>query len=305
MGMHAHTHGHGRHAQLILSASAVATLAYVALALIMGLRAHSLALVSEAGHNLTDFLALLLTFTGVYFQSKPPTAQKTFGFHRAGVLAALANVVSLFVITILIVVDAVHRLAAPQPVATAPMIWVAAVGLVMNTTIALLLESGRTDVNIGAAFLHMAGDALATALVLIGAVAIRRTGMNAIDPILSLVIAALIVVSGWNVLRDTLNILLEGAPRGMRPDEVRTQLIALDGVAAVHDLHIWSLGSHAHALSAHIQIADIPPSQSEQIRRRCCAMLAQRYQIRHATLQFENTACEQGDQCHIAPQHDH
>lgn len=300
-----HVHAHGGRARTVLTVSAAATLGYVALAFVMGLRAHSLALVSEAGHNLTDFLALGLTWLGVYFQSKPADARKSFGYHRAGVLAALVNVATLFVITALIVMEAISRLNAPQAVATGPMLWVAAVGLIMNTAIAWMLESGRHDVNIGAAFLHMAGDALATALVIVGALVIARTGLVVVDPILSLLIAGLILASGWGVLRDTLNILLEGTPRGMKSEIVAAELAGVEGVLAVHDLHIWSLGSHAHALSAHVQIADIPPSASDQIRRNLCALLAERYHIRHATLQFEAFACETSERCRIADDHSH
>lgn len=296
--MHTHSHGDGHHhhhaarTQTVLTLSGLATLAYVLLAFVMGLRAHSLALVSEAGHNLTDFLALGLTWLGVYLQSKPPTPRKTFGYHRAGVLAALANVLSLVVITVLIVTEAVHRLQAPGPVATGPMLWVGVAGLVMNSAIALFLESGRHDVNIRAAFVHMLGDALATALVIFAALVIARTGLTVVDPLLSLAIAFLILASGWGIFRETLNILLEGAPVGMKLEAVAADLAGVAGVQAVHDLHIWSLGSESHALSAHVQIADIPPSASEEIRQALCALLAARYRIRHATLQFEHAACE-------------
>jgi len=294
--MHTHSHGeghaHSHRAQTVLTLSALATLAYVALAFVMGMRAHSLALMSEAGHNLTDFLALGLTWLGVYLQNKPPTARKTFGYHRAGVLAALANVLSLFVITALIVAEAIHRLRAPGPVATTPMLWVGVVGLLMNSAIALLLEGGRGDVNIRAAFVHMLGDALATALVIFAALVIARTGLVVVDPLLSLVIAGLILTSGWGIFRETLNILLEGTPVGVSAQQVAADLAEVAGVRAVHDLHIWSLGSQAHALSAHVQIEDIPPSASEEIRKALCALLAERYQIRHATLQFEHTVCE-------------
>lgn len=294
--MHTHSHGeghaHSHRAQTVLTLSALATLGYVLLAFVMGVRAHSLALVSEAGHNLTDFFALGLTWLGVYLQNKPPTARKTFGYHRAGVLAALANVLSLFVITALIVAEAIHRLRAPGPVATGPMLWVGVVGLIMNSAIALLLEGGRGDVNIRAAFVHMLGDALATALVIFAALVIARTGLVVVDPLLSLVIAGLILASGWGIFRETLNILLEGAPVGMNSHQVAADLAEVAGVRAIHDLHIWSLGSQSHALSAHIQIEDIPPSASEDIRKALCALLAERYQIRHATLQFEHTVCE-------------
>ncbi|MGH9392934.1 MAG: cation diffusion facilitator family transporter [Terriglobales bacterium] len=290
--MHARSHAGHHHTQAILTWGAAATLAYVVLAFVAGLQAHSLALISEAGHNLTDFLALLLSGIGVWFQSKPPTPKKTFGYHRAGVLAALANVLSLFVITALILTEAIARLRAPAAVAPGPMLWVAAIGLGMNAAIALGLRgSGHGDVNLRAAFLHMLGDAVATALVLIGALVIARTGWAVVDPILSLAIAFLIVASGWGVLRDTLNILLEGAPIGLRSEQVALELAEVAGVRAIHDLHIWSLGAQAHALSAHVQIADIPPSASEQIRLALCGLLAERYHIHHATLQFEHEQC--------------
>jgi cobalt-zinc-cadmium efflux system protein len=289
--MHTQTHSHGQ-ATTVLTLGAIATLGYVLLAFVVGLRAHSLALVSEAGHNLTDFLALGLSWLGVYWQSKPPTGHKTYGFHRAGVLAALVNVVTLFAITVWIVIEAIARLRTPEPVAAGPMLWVAILGLVMNALIAWKLEGGHGDVNLRAAFLHMLGDAVATALVIVGALVIARTGWVGLDPILSLLIAALILLSGWGVFRDTLNILLEGAPRGLRPAEVQAELVAVEGVMAVHDLHIWSLGSHAHALSAHVQIADVQLSASEALRRRLCALLDERYHIHHATLQFETGACD-------------
>ncbi|TAN23029.1 MAG: cation transporter [Acidobacteria bacterium] len=296
--MHAHTHHRTR---TFLTLGAFATLGYVVLAFVVGMQAHSLALVSEAGHNLTDFLALALTWVGVYFETRPPTANKTFGFQRAGVLTALVNVVTLFVITVLIVVEAVARFHAPGTVATGPMLWVAVIGLVMNATIAWFLESGHHDVNLRAAFLHMVGDAAATALVIVGAIVIANTGWMVVDPILSLVIAALILASGWGIFRETLNILLEGAPRGVKSAQVQADLAAVAGVEAVHDLHIWSLGSQSHALSAHVRIADVQVSASDVIRLRLCALLDERYHIHHATLQFETDgAC---DGCTIREPH--
>ncbi|MGH9413071.1 MAG: cation diffusion facilitator family transporter [Terriglobales bacterium] len=289
---HTHAHsGHGEHTRTLLTVGAIATLGYVVLAFVMGLQAHSLALISEAGHNLTDFLALALTWVGVYFATKPPTANKTFGFQRAGVLTALVNVITLFVITVLIIVEAVARFHAPGAVATGPMLWVATVGLVMNSAIAWSLERGQDDVNLRAAFLHMLGDALATALVIVGAIVIAHTGWEIVDPILSLVIAALILISGLGILRDTLNILLEGTPRGVKSAQVQADLARVEGVEAVHDLHIWSLGSQSHALSAHVRIADVQLSASDAIRQRLCALLDERYDIHHATLQFETGAC--------------
>lgn len=297
--MHVHRHSGSEHTRTLLALSGLATLAYVIVAFLVGLRAHSLALVSEAGHNLTDFLALALAWLAVYLESKPPTPSKTFGYHRAGVLAALVNVASLAAITVLIVVEAIGRVRAPGAVATTPMFWVACAGLAMNLTIAALLPHGHADVNLRAAFLHMAGDALATGLVLVGALVIAHTGWTIVDPLLSFAIAALIVASGWSVLRDVLNILLEAAPAGIGTREVTGALAGIEGVLAVHDLHIWSLGSCAHALSAHIQIADIPPSESQAILERVQKLLAERFAVCHSTIQFESLLCDESGRCRM------
>ncbi len=303
--MHVHSHGPASGRQgLILKAAAVATLGYVLLAFAAGLYAHSLALLSEAGHNLTDFLALIVSWVGVYLQSKPPTESKTFGYHRAGVLAALLNVVTLVVLTVFIVVGAIVRLQHPVAVATRPMLLVAAVGVLMNGVIAALLHRGKADVNVRGAFLHMVGDALSTALVIVGALVIAATGKVWVDPALSLLIAAFILWSSWGVLHETLNILLEGSPRGVATDQVCHALEAVEGVEEVHDMHIWSLGSQAHALSCHVRIADIPPSESDSILRCLQQLLADRYNIRHSTIQFENSACAISHGC-VIPVHEH
>lgn len=305
--MHMHAHDGDARSMRGLKLGAAVTFAYVLLALSAGLWAHSLALVSEAGHNLTDFLALLLSWLGVYLQTKPPTESKTWGYHRAGVLAAFINVLSLGVLTVLIVVEAFERFRQPVEVHTGPMLWVAMIGLTMNAGIAWSLMHGRRDVNIRAAFLHMVGDAISTALVIVGALLIRWTGAVVIDPALSLLIAAFIVWSGWDALKETLEILLEASPRGIRTDEVRQDLRGLEGVRDVHDMHIWSLGSAARALSCHIQIADIPPSESAGILERVRGLLADRYHIVHTTIQFENAACEIRDGCVLTvdPGHQH
>ena len=270
----------------------VATLVYVALTLVAGMRAHSLALLSEAGHNMSDFLALALSFVAVYFQTRPPTNSKTFGYQRAGVLAAFLNAATLILISLWIAVEAVHRLSAPVVVQPQLMMWVAAAGVVMNGVIAALLWGVARDVNMRSAFIHMAGDTLSTAAVIAGGAGILFTGQNWIDPVLSILIAALILWSSVDIVRETLNILLEGTPRGLSLSKIRAGMEAVDGVINVHDLHVWSLGSQSHALACHVQIDDIPPSESNCILLKINALARDNFHIHHTTIQFECDGCE-------------
>lgn len=286
--------------QRVLRFSLIATLAYVLLTLIAGLRAHSLALVSEAGHNASDALAIVLSFVAVWFQTRPPTDQKTFGYQRAGVLAAFLNALTLIVISGWIALEAVHRFRHPTPVAPRIMMFVAAAGVVMNGLIAALLWRVSHDVNIRSVFVHMLGDTLSTAAVIAGGLAILLTGSTWIDPALSVAIAALILWSSVAIVRETLNILLEGTPRGISLVDIRRTLAAIDGVENVHDLHVWSLGSNSHALSSHVTIADIPPSESNRILDRINGVLRERFRIYHTTLQFEHVVCEVAHGCLVS-----
>ena len=297
-----HTHGPitGR-GSAALRIGAALTLAYVLFTLVAGIWGHSLALISESAHNLTDFLALVLSWLAVYLQSKPADQNRTFGYHRAGVLAAFLNVLTLLVLTLFIVVEAIARLHAPGDVHSSWMLIAGIIGVAMNTGIAISLTRHRGDLNLRGAFVHMMGDAVSAALIVAGAVAISITGQTVIDPLLSLVIAGFIIWTSWGVFRETINILLEGAPSGIRPDQVAGELLSLPGVQGVHDLHIWSLGSHAHALSAHIRIANIPPSESDAILRRVRQRLGDRFHIHHTTVQFENQWCDTGECCQIPP----
>ena len=283
--------------QSVLFFSLAATLVYVAVTFVAGLRAHSLALLSEAGHNLSDFLALLLSFVAVYFQTRPVSHNKTFGYQRAGVLAAFVNAASLIVISLWIAYEAVHRLSAPITVQPRLMIYVAAAGVLMNGVIAALLWSVARDVNLRSAFLHMAGDTLSTAAVIAGGAGILFTGQNWIDPVLSLFIAALILWSSFGIVRETLNILLEGTPRGISLADIRTGMEAVEGVINVHDLHVWSLGSNSRALACHVTIADIPPSESACILVNLNQVLHDRFHISHTTIQFEHSGCKVLDGC--------
>lgn len=281
----------------VLRFSLIATVAYVAITLIAGLRAHSLALVSEAGHNASDALAIVLSFVAVWFQTRPPTDEKTFGYQRAGVLAAFLNAMTLIVISGWIAYAAFGRFTHPAAVEPRIMMGVAAAGVIMNGVIAAMLWRVSHDVNIRSVFIHMLGDTLSTAAVIAGGVAIVLTGHNWIDPALSLGIAAMILWSSISIVRETLNILLEGTPRGLSLVEIRVTLEQIDGVEDVHDLHVWSLGSNTHALSSHVTIADIPPSESNRILDRINIALREQFHIHHTTLQFEHIVCETAHGC--------
>jgi len=273
--------------------------------MVAGIRAHSLALLSEAGHNLTDFVALLLSLVAVYLQSRPPSATHTYGYHRAGVLAALVNAATLVIVSFLIFYEAVKRIEHPQAIHAVTMIWVAAAGVVMNGAIALMLYRADHDVNIRSALLHQIGDTLSTAAVIGGGWAILVTGQWWIDPALSLAIGVLILWSSFGIMRETLNILLEGTPRGMKLALVEAALRKIDGVNDVHDLHVWSIGSETSALSCHISIADIPPSASERILRDVKECLHHDFRIDHTTIQFEHAVCEVAHGCVIPVGEEH
>jgi cobalt-zinc-cadmium efflux system protein len=259
--------------------------------LIAGLRANSLALISEAGHNASDALALLLSFVAVHFQALPATERKTFGYRRAGVLAAFLNAIGLIVISAWIAIAAVGHFARPVHSSPDTMMVVAAIGMVMNGVIAAMLWRVSHDLNMRSAFLHMLGDALSTAAVIVGGAVIYFTGSKWVDPALSLAIAALILWSSIAIVRETLNILLEGTPRGLSLSDIRAKMQEVEGVEDVHDLHVWSLGAQTHALSSHVTIADIPPSESARILDEINGVLLRSFHIHHTTIQFEHVGC--------------
>ncbi len=292
--------------QRILSVSLGATFLYVCATLFFGVRAHSLALLSEAGHNASDMLAILLSFVAVYFQSRPADDRKTFGYQRAGVLAAFVNALTLTVLALWIGLSAIHRLYAPVRVEPHLMMYVAVAGVLMNGAIAALLWKFSADVNIRSVFLHMLGDTVSTAAVIAGGAGILLTGLQWIDPVLSLLIAGMIVWSSLGIVRETLNILLEGAPKNLMLDEVRTAMSRIDGVANVHDLHVWSLGSNSHALASHVLIAN---DETRQVSVAECAgildnlkdALWDKFRIAHTTIQFETKGCETTHGCSAPP----
>ena len=300
---HAHTHTHLQPAR-VLKLSLAVTAIYIAVLLVSGVRAHSLALLSEAGHNVTDLLALLLSWVAVRMQSRPPSERRTFGYHRAGVLAAFANALTLVVIAFFIFYEAAQRLLAPVQVHAGLMMVVAGIGIALNGVIALALYRTGRDVNLRSTFVHQLGDTLSTAAVLVGGAVIAVTGRHWVDPALSFGIGALILWSSYDIIRETLNILLEGTPRGMDVTRIADAIRAIEGVNDVHDLHVWSLGSETHALSCHVAIADIPTSESDAILRRVQEQLRDAFKIHHTTIQFEHAECEVAHGC-VIPMTEH
>ena len=293
--------------QRILKVSLAATFLYVCATLFYGMRAHSLALISEAGHNASDMLAIILSFVAVYFQSRPATDRKTFGYQRAGVLAAFVNALTLGVLSVWIAISAIHRLAVPVHVEPHLMMYVAVAGVLMNGGIATLLWKFSGDVNIRSVFLHMLGDTLSTAAVIAGGAGILFTGLQWIDPVLSLVIAGMILWSSWGIVRETLNILLEGTPKNVALDDIRSAMGAVAGVANVHDLHVWSLGSNSHALASHVTIECY--DQREMSVAECASILDKikdalwdGFHISHTTIQFETKGCETTHGCSAPPE---
>jgi cobalt-zinc-cadmium efflux system protein len=303
MHEHSHAHCHGGTGKL-LKWSFFATLVFVGVEAVAGVKSGSLALLSDAGHNLTDALALFFAWFAFRLESKPANEVKTFGYHRMGVLAAFLNALTLVALSVWILYESYFRLRNPEPVQETVMLVVAALGLVLNGAIMWSLRlAQKNDLNVRSAYVHMLGDALGSIGIVIGAVAIHYTGWERIDPLLSLLIGVLIVWTAWDIVHESLNILLEGLPRGIRLHSVTGALRGVDGVIDVHDLHIWSLGSSTHALSCHALIEDVPPSASDLILRRMNHVLADEFGIRHTTVQFEHVGCAVSENGCVIPAH--
>jgi len=290
--VHLHHHHHQHHGQAatwVVRIALVATLALVATEFITGTLSHSLALVSDAWHNLTDVPSLILSWIALYFERRPPDERKTYGYQRAGVLVAFVNALLLMAVALYLCYEAYQRVIHPEPVASGVMLVVGLIALVVNGGISWGLLGERSDLNLRAVFIHNLGDALSNVAIIAGAWVIRRTGYTMIDPALGFLIAALILWSAVGIITESVNILLESLPKGMTLDGVAAAILRVEGVKEVHDVHIWSLGSNSHALSCHVQILDMPTSENEQIARQIREILAHEFGIDHTTIQFEHT----------------
>src|SRR5438128_2322090 len=290
-----HHHDHSAVSRKLVIAS-IATIAFVVVESAVGMWAHSLALIGDAIHNFTDTLALLLALVGVLMERRPATAAKSYGYQRAGVLTAFVNAGALVALTMYIFWEAVARLRAPQPVDSRAMLVTAAVALVLNSAITLWLrEAGRHDINIHSAMLHMLGDAVSSAGIIAAALLIRFTGASYWDAVVSLGIAALILWSSWGVLREAVNLLLEGTPASIDPDAVTRAIAGIDGVNGVHHLHIWALGPSRPALSCHLMVGDVPVKSTGNLLSQVNDILEHDFGIAHTTIQFEFASCDVDD----------
>ncbi len=256
---------------------------------VVGSLAHSLALVSDGWHNLTDVPSLVLSWVALYFERRPPDDRKTYGYQRAGVLVAFVNALLLVAVSLYLCYEGYQRIVRPQPVASGPMLVVGAIALVVNGGISWGLVGQRSDLNLRAVFIHNLGDALSNVAIIAGAWLIRFTGRTILDPALGFLIAGSILWSAAGVISDSANILLESLPKGMSLEKVANAMLRVEGVRDVHDVHIWSLGSNSHALSCHVHILDMPTSESERIAHQVCEALAHEFGIYHTTIQFEHT----------------
>jgi cobalt-zinc-cadmium efflux system protein len=258
-----------------------------------GIRAGSLALLADAVHVCMDVFALGIALAAFAGAQRPANVHKTFGYGRLEVLGALANGALLLAATFFILYEAIGRFSAAYHPQGALMSAVAGFGLIVNAGVALLLVRDRhTNLNVEAAIYHVAGDALGAFAVIAGGIAIAATGLSRIDPALSIFVAAIIVAGVLRILRDATDVLLESTPRGMTLDEVRASLAPLAGIVAVHDLHVWTIGTGDRALSAHVLVDDRRVSEATAISREIDALLRARFGITHVTLQFECENCD-------------
>jgi cobalt-zinc-cadmium efflux system protein len=304
---HAHDHGHSHHHHghqhaprdmgRAFAIGVGLNTVFVAVEAVAGFWTDSLALLADAGHNLSDVLALLLAWGAVALARRAPTERRTYGLRKATILASLINAVLLMLAVGAIVSESIRRLAEPAAVSTNVVMLVAGVGIVINTATALMFMRGsQADINVRGAFLHMASDAAVSLAVLIGAGLIALTGLQWIDPALSLGIAAVIVLGTWGLLRDSMDMALDAAPKGVDVGKVRAWLCGLPGVEEIHDLHIWAMSTTEIALTVHL----IRPANGDgdQFLHAACEGLAAQFNIGHATLQVETDAAHA---CRLAP----
>ena len=292
MHVHDHSHTHAQLAPRVMAAAVVLTVAFVAAEATAGFFAHSLALLSDAAHNLTDAAALGLSWYALAVARKPSNHGMTYGYHRVGVAAALINGISLVVIAAFIVWDAIARLHSPAPSDGRVMIAVALVAVGVNATIGVRLhEASKHDMNVRSAYLHMIGDAISAFGVAIAGAIVALTGSVVADPVVSILIAAFIVTSSVKVIRDSATVLLEGTPPGTDVPAVLAAIKSVPGVLDVHDLHVWMVGPGVIACSCHIVVADQSAREGQQVLRAVVHDVEHRFHITHTTVQVEVEGC--------------
>jgi cobalt-zinc-cadmium efflux system protein len=261
-----------------------------------GILTNSIALLADAGHVLTDVVALSLSWYGVLQAGRPANRRMTFGYHRIGVLIAVLNASTIVVVAGVILYESIQRIGKPEQVHSIPMMVVAAAGLAVNLFVAFWLKEERGEnINVRSAFWHAAGDALASIGVITGGIIITLTGLNIVDPIIGAIIGLIVIAGAVGIFRDGLRVLLEAVPAHIKVDSLVKEILAVPGVLDVHDIHVWSITPEIHAMSGHILIADQAVSDSASIQQNVEQLLHEKFEIRHSTLQFECQNCESSD----------
>jgi cobalt-zinc-cadmium efflux system protein len=282
-----HSHAHPEMASGVLAGAVAATLLLVAAELLGGYLGHSISLVSDALHNLSDIPTMLISWFALRWAARPADQERTFGYQRAGILAAFTNAILLIVVALVLFWEALERFRHPVAVHENWMIGVSLLALVINGGITLALVRGRNDLNLRSLLLHNFGDAISNIGILAGAVAIRMTGAQWLDPAIGAAIATLVLWSTKGLLREAGNVLLEGLPKGMRLKSVARSILSTKGVQEVHDIHVWTIGTGLHALSCHVRIPDMHMDESEKILKSIQERLEADFHITHTTIQFE------------------
>ena len=289
---HSHLHEAAHQSTKRLSISLVLTLAFVFIEASAGIFSNSLALLTDAAHNLTDVIALALSWFAIRVTTRPSNERKTYGYHRVGILVALANSTTLVLISLGIFYEAYHRFINPPEVQSSILIGVGLIAVVINIVTAMLVHKGsESDLNLRSAFLHLMGDVLSTIGAVIAGVIIYFTGANWLDPLVSVIIGFLILYNAWGILRDAIDILLEAKPRDIDAVKLVDDVMQVDGVLGVHDLHIWSITQNLRTMSAHVLTNDLPISAGADIQHQINEIVHHRYNISHATLQLECVNC--------------
>lgn len=292
---HDHDHGSSLTGRRLLL-SVFITVAFVVGEAAAGYFSNSLALLSDAGHNFADALALILSWYGVWIAQRPSSAKRTYGHHRVGILVALTNALSLVLIALLIFWEATSRFRHPEPVQSTPMIIVAFIAILLNTVISLWLsKAAKKDLNVRSAYMHMLGDAISAAGVVIAGFIVAFTHTSIADPVVSVLIGLLILWSSWDVLKESVNVLLEATPKGLDIKTVERTINDIEGVLTVHDLHVWTVGSGVIACSCHITVEEQSVRSGENVLRSVAKHLEQNFEITHTTIQVEVEGCEPND----------
>ena len=308
--MHVHVHGHEHSAShphasaemtgAVLAGAVAATLLLVVAELLGGYVGHSISLVSDALHNLSDIPTLFISWIAVHWAARPADHERTYGYQRAGILAAFTNAILLVLVSLALFYEAFERFLHPVAVHESWMIGVSLLALAINGGITLALVRSRRDLNLRSLLLHNFGDAVSNVGILAGAIAIRMTGAQWLDPLIGIGIAAMVLWSARSLLREAGNILLEGLPKGIQLESVARSILSIKGIQEVHDIHVWTIGTNLVALSCHVRIPDMHMDESEKILQGICARLENDFHITHITVQFERAGLPQ-DAGYIMP----